>query len=63
MSVMSELSAGLDEIREEIALSNNGKLMLVNLPRHLREFVPALIEMGALKKATFMESGDSIVIS
>ena len=63
MSVMSELSAALEEIKEEIYLTNNGKLMLVNLPLYLHKFVPALIEMGALKKATFIEFGDSVVIS
>jgi hypothetical protein len=63
MSVMSELSAAFDEIKREVSTTNNGKLMLVNLPIHLRKYVDPLIKMGYLKPAAFMKFGDSIIIS
>lgn len=50
----------LPEIAKLIDQTNNGKLMLDNLPKHLRDAVPLLVNRGFLRRATFMTTGDSV---
>ena len=49
-----------ESIAEKIKTTNNGKLMLNNLTKEERDMVPTLTQAGMLKRATFIESGDSI---
>lgn len=50
----------LTEIKAMIATTNNGKLMLERIPQPARAAVPKLIELGYLKRATFLYPGDAV---
>jgi hypothetical protein len=47
-------------IAELISTTNNGKLLLANIPQELRRFVPALKAEGRLIPAGFMHTSDSV---
>lgn len=49
-------------IAEMISTTNNGKLMKQNIPATARKFVPELIAKGWLKRASFIEAGDSVTL-
>lgn len=51
-------------IQEAIGTTNNGKLMICRIdnPAH-RLAVPALVEMGVLKYATFLSTGDAVTLA
>lgn len=53
----------LELIRREVQLTNNGKLLLANVPADLRGRVNGLIARGMLSRARFMEYGDSISLN
>ncbi len=50
----------LELITREIRQTNNGKLLLANVPRDLRAAVSGLIARGKLNRAKFLEYGDAI---
>lgn len=50
----------LSEIAQQIDLTNNGKLLITALPKHLQDAVPLLIKRGFLYRATFMTTGDAV---
>ena len=49
-----------ESIAAKIKTTNNGKLMLVNLTKEERAMVPTLTQAGLLKRASFLQSGDSV---
>lgn len=53
-------NAALNSIRARIGTTNNGKLMLDNIPAEHRRAVPELIDAGYLVRATFMRPGDAV---
>ena len=57
------LQMALIMIKQDIAGTNNGKLMTMRLSADLRKHVPALIEAGKLKRATFINPGDSVRVA
>lgn len=54
--------AALELIAREVRQTNNGKLLLANLPAVLRGAVDGLVACGKLSRAKFLEFGDSIEI-
>jgi len=50
----------LAEIQALLATTNNGKLMLANIPGPARSAVPLLVKRGFLARATFMRPGDAV---
>lgn len=58
--VSNELKAA---VKAEIDMTNNGKLMLVNVPANLRQAVKDLLAEGFLCHATFLTCGDSIRVA
>jgi len=51
----------LSLICAEIALTNNGKLIIAGIrSRPARDMVPALIDKGYLVRCTFMHPGDAV---
>lgn len=43
-----------------VETTNNGKLMLKNIPREARSYVGLLVSDGKLRTAQFIEYGDSV---
>ena len=54
---MNEIKAALTA---EINMTNNGKLMIANVPQELRSSLPGLLDEGFIVKATFLSYGDAI---
>jgi hypothetical protein len=54
------MTDSLNLIRSLIATTNNGKLMVANIPFPARREVPDLIASGALVRATFMRFADAV---
>jgi hypothetical protein len=49
-----------EKIADLIRTTNNGKLLLANIPQELRRFVPALKAEGLLIPACFIRTSDAV---
>jgi hypothetical protein len=49
-----------DRIADLVRTTNNGKLLLTNIPRELRRFVPELKAEGLLIPACFIRTSDAV---
>lgn len=56
----SEARRALRLITADIAMTNNGKLLICRIPPHARSFVPELIDAGLLLRAGFLEASDAV---
>lgn len=55
-----ELDTAYASIRALIDTTNNGKLMLVNIPMPMRKHVDELVLSNHLSRATFIHPGDAV---
>lgn len=53
--------SGKRAVLKLVASTNNGKLLLANVPMELKPVLKAMLDKKELKLATFLKSGDSIV--
>jgi hypothetical protein len=54
------IDAAFLEIAKLIDTTNNGKLLVINIPFPLRDNVERLVKRGYLRRATFVNSGDAV---
>ena len=61
--VIARRESPLGRIKLLVAATNNGKLLLANIPYPTRDAVPALVKRGFLNRATFLEPGDAVTVA